>query len=174
MLRQSRPTSFGEANRVCAGRGWPGHSYIPWRRLGPGTRRGRQYRQWRDALARRRRQCSGRQPERRHHQRRLDRASARRNGDPAASFDFCSDQCSYDMFVEARPGHPDEVWIGSACAVRRADRVWLAVPALEWPGRAAFDRRRRELHRHDRRRPLAGREHAPRPARDRVRARRLR
>ena len=29
-----------------------------------------------------------------------------------ASFDFCSAQCSYDMFVASPPGHPDEVWIG--------------------------------------------------------------
>ncbi len=35
------------------------------------------------------------------------------NGTPGfASFDFCSGQCSYDMFVASPPGHPDELWIG--------------------------------------------------------------
>lgn len=35
------------------------------------------------------------------------------NGTPGfASFDFCSGQCSYDMFVSSPPGHPDELWIG--------------------------------------------------------------
>ncbi len=29
-----------------------------------------------------------------------------------ASYDFCSQQCSYDMPIASPPGHPDTVWIG--------------------------------------------------------------
>ncbi len=29
-----------------------------------------------------------------------------------ASYNFCSQQCSYDMFVASPPGRPEEVWIG--------------------------------------------------------------
>jgi hypothetical protein len=31
-----------------------------------------------------------------------------------ASFDFCEAQCSYDMFVESPPGHPDTIVLGGS------------------------------------------------------------
>lgn len=38
--------------------------------------------------------------------------SSSTNGTPGfGSFDFCSDQCSYDMVVASPPGHPDSVWL---------------------------------------------------------------
>lgn len=31
-----------------------------------------------------------------------------------ASYNFCNEQCSYDMWVASPPGHPDTVWLGGS------------------------------------------------------------
>ncbi|HNP70755.1 MAG TPA: hypothetical protein PLO33_04970 [Kouleothrix sp.] len=57
------------------------------------------------------------------------------NGTPGfASFDFCSGQCSYDMFVASPPGHPDEVWIGGQ--MQYGELVAFGSPVARSNGRA--------------------------------------
>jgi len=41
------------------------------------------------------------------------------------SYDFCQEQCWYDIFVASPPGRPDEVWIGGAMGY---DEIFTSTP----------------------------------------------
>ena len=90
-----------------------------------------------------------------------------------STWDFCRDQCWYDMPIASPPGRPDEVWVGGVTQYQElptrggVDRNMSNGRALD-----ALARCGRDLDRHERRRvPVAQLERNPsRPARDPLRA----
>ena len=81
------------------------------------------------------------------------------------SYNYCSEQCSYDMPVASPPGRPDVVWIGGADAVRRDLHGDTAVQRPYGP---ALGRCGRQFYRHDQRHAVAAARDASRSARHRV------
>jgi len=84
-----------------------------------------------------------------------------------SSYNYCSEQCSYDMPVASPPGRPDVVWVGGQM---QYNEIFTAHPPSKRTYRHAFDKRGRRLHRYDERHANAAARDASRSARDRLRA----